>query len=381
VTNIALPPSRLPAAGFQTLEVRLVGAGDAELRDDARVFVLEVSAEPLAVVLAAPPDWESRFFAKTLTDVSRVPTKLLVQTEPGRWRDGSTLAPLAPDETARAVTGARLLALIGDPARVAPFRRRGGFILWPITTARPGDWYVDPPPASALAGALAGVNWDSLPPAAGVADLPVDSSGTVLLTARRGRRGAPRPIVVLRDSAGVRSVTMAATGLWRWGFRGGAAAEAYRSLVAVVADWLLSDEAASVERFGPVTPEVPQGMPLIWRWRGRGAPNAVALVLESPQGSRTATLRFDAQGEAMLRLPPGVYRWRAAEGAGSERGLVAVEEYSDEWRPSPATLQSQPGESGGLRRDVGARDHWWLFALALAAFAGEWAWRRHQGLP
>jgi hypothetical protein len=376
VTDIALPPSRLPAAGFQALDVRLTGVGDSEPRDDARVFVLEVSAEPLAVVLAAPPDWESRFFAKTLTDVSRVPTKLLVQTEAGRWRDGSTLAPLAAEETARAVTGARMLALIGDPARLAPFRRRGGFVLWPITAAGPGDWYVDPPPVSALAGALAGVNWDSLPPAAGVADLAVDSSATVLLTARLGRRGAPRPIVVLHDSAGVRSVTIAATGLWRWGFRGGAAAEAYRSLVAAVADWLLSDQAASVERFGPVTAEVPQGMPLVWRWRGRGAPGAVPLVLESPEGSRTATLHFDAQGEAQLRLPPGVYRWRT-----SERGLVAVEVYSDEWRPAPLSLETQAGEPGGVRRDVGARDHWWLFALALVAFAGEWAWRRRQGLP
>lgn len=381
VTDIALPPSRLPKAGFQALDVRLVGAGDAEPRDDARVFVVEVSAEPLAVVFAAPPDWESRFFARTLTDVSRVPTKLFVQTEAGRWRDGSTLVQVSADETARAVAGARMLALIGDPVRLAPLRRRGGFVLWPITTARPGDWYVDPPPASALAGAFAGVNWDSLPPAAGVADLPVDSSATVLLTARLGRRGAPRPIVVLHDSAGVRSVTIAGTGLWRWGFRGGAAAEVYRSLVAAVADWLLSDQAANVERFGPVTPEAPQGMPLVWRWRGRGAPSAVSLVLDSPAGSRTATLRFDAQGEATLRLPPGVYRWRTAEGAGAERGLVAVEEYSDEWRPASLTLQTQPGEPGGVRRDVGARDHWWLFALALAAFAGEWAWRRRQGLP
>jgi len=30
---------------------------------------------------------------------------------------------------------------------------------------------------------------------------------------------------------------------------------------------------------------------------------------------------------------------------------------------------------------VALRDRWWLFVLAIAAFATEWAWRRRQGLP
>lgn len=380
-TEVVLPPAQL-TAGYQALEVRLTGAGDGEPRDDARLFVVEVSAQPAGVVLAAPPDWESRFFAKTLAEVARVPVKLLVQVEPGRWRDGTTLAPLAADAAARAVAGARVVALIGDSARLVSFRRRGGTVLWPFTAARVGDWYVDPPPASPLAGAFAGVDWDSVPPAAGVVDQPVDSTAIVVLTARLGRRGASRPIVLARDSAGVRSVVVLGTGLWRWGFRGGASAEAYRSLIAAIADWLLSDAAADRERFAPVTPEAAQGLPLVWRWRGgAAAPTAATIVLESTGRSpRPATLRFDAQGEALLSLAPGEYRWRAAD-QGPERGMVAVEEYSDEWRPVPPVLASQPGEASGVRHDVGARDYWWLYALAIAAFAGEWAWRRRQGLP
>ena len=379
--EVVLPPAQL-ATGFQALEVRLAGAGDVEPRDDARLFVIEVSAQPVAVVLAAPPDWESRFFAKTLADVSRVPVKLLVQTEATNWRDGTTLAPLGADAAGRAAGGARLLGLIGDPARLAPYRRRAGIVLWPFTAARTGDWYVDPPPATPLAGAFAGVDWDSLPPAAGVVDLTADSSTIVVLTARLGRRGAPRPILLVRDSGGVRSAVITGTGLWRWGFRGGASAEAYRSLVAAIADWLLSDVAAGKERFGPAVPVAAQGLPLTWHWRGSGggAPNAMAITLESTGGSRSATLRFDAQGEASLRLAPGVYRWRAGD-QGPEQGMVAVEQYSDEWRPSRAVLATQPGEVGGARHDVGARDLWWLYALAIAAFAGEWAWRRRQGLP
>ena len=380
VRELTLPASRFPRPGYQALEVRLDGAGDAEPRDDARLFVIEVSPEPTAVVLAAPPDWESRFFARALGDVARVPVRLYARTEPGHWRDGATLAPVSTDDVIHAVARARLVALIGDPASLAAFRRRSGVVTWPLSAARPGDWYVDPPPASALAGTLAGVAWDSLPPAVGLTDLPADSTVTVLLTARLGRRGSARPLVLLRDSAGSRSVAVAGTGLWRWGFRGGAPAEAYRTFVAAISDWLLAEEGAgSRERFAPVAPEAPNGTALEWRWLGREVPRAAGVVLESATGTRSDTLRFDASGRADLHLPPSVYRWHAPDG--TERGIVAVEQYSDEWRPAAVTFGSQPGEAGDVRRDVGARDQWWLYVLAVTAFVAEWAWRRRQGLP
>ena len=380
VADLTLPSSLLPRPGYQVLEVRLDGVGDSEPRDDARQFVIEVSPQPAAVVLAAPPDWESRFFARTLEDVARVPVRLYARTEPGQWRDGATLAPVANDAVARAAAGARLVALIGDPAALAPFRRRSGVLLWPLTTARAGDWYVDPPPPSPLAGSLAGVAWDSLPPAAGLTELPADSEATVLLTARLGRRGSPRPLALVRDSAGNRSVAVAGTGLWRWGFRGGTPAEAYRTFVAALADWLLAERGVgSGERFGPVALEAPNGMPIEWRWEKGASPSTAVVQLEGNGRSRPDTLRFDGSGHAALHLPPGTYRWRASDGP--ERGVVAVEQYSDEWRPAPVTLGPQPGEAGDARRDVGARDQWWLYALALAAFVAEWAWRRRQGLP
>jgi hypothetical protein len=380
VRELTLPASLFPHPGFQVLEVHLDGVGDSEPRDDARLFVIEVSPEPTAVVLAAPPDWEARFFARTVADVARVPVRLYARTEPGRWRDGATLAPVATAEVARASARARVLALIGDPTALASFRRRAGVLTWPLAAARPGDWYVDPPPASALAGSLAGVAWDSLPPAAGLTELPADSATIVLLTARLGRRGSSRPLVLLRDSAGSRSVAVAGTGLWRWGFRGGAPAEAYRTFVAAVSDWLLADQGApTAERFGPVTPEASNGLPLEWRWT-KGAPPSAAIIQLDPAGrSRVDTLRFDAAGQAALRLPPGVYPWRSADGP--EHGVVAVEQYSVEWRPAAVTLGPQPGAPGGARRDVGARDQWWLYVLAVAAFVAEWAWRRRQGLP
>jgi len=218
-----------------------------------------------------------------------------------------------------------------------------------------------------------------MPPVLLLRDTPADSGSVVSLTARLARRGAPRPLIVLRDSADVRSVTVAGAGLWRWVFRGGAPAEGYRSLVAGLTDWLLGNAAPHASRVEPVAGEVPNGLPLVWRWKARTAPPAVPIVLDGGQGPQTDTLRFDAMGLAELRLPPGVYRWRLVDGR--ESGLVVVEEYSDEWRPAAPTFRAQPGVAGERRTETSARDQWWWYWVAIGAFAGEWAWRRRRGLP
>src|SRR5204862_6559942 len=89
-------------------EVRLEGVGDDERREGARRLVLEVSPQPSVVLLASPPDWETRFLARTLEDVARVPVRTFIEAEPGRgrWRDGATLEGRAPGDVARAVAGA-----------------------------------------------------------------------------------------------------------------------------------------------------------------------------------------------------------------------------------------------------------------------------------
>src|SRR5207245_11410848 len=110
-------------AGWQALEVRLEGvAGDSEPRDDARVFVLEVSPPPSVVLLASPPDWHSRFLARTLSDVARVPVRTFVGSQPGGGgrrggRGGASLAPVSGADVARAVAGARLAGGVGAPAQ------------------------------------------------------------------------------------------------------------------------------------------------------------------------------------------------------------------------------------------------------------------------
>lgn len=381
-TEITFPVSRIPSPGWSVLEVSLDGVNDAEPRDDARLFAIDVSLEPAAVIFASPPDWEARFLARALRDVARMPVKVFVETEPGRWRDAATLAPVATAALTRAATGARLVIATGDPNRVAPVTggTRAARLLW-STQGQPGDWYVERPGASPFSAALAGVRWDSLPPATGVLIPSRDSSaGTVALTARLARRGVARPIVRLEQRDGQRQATVTAAGLWRWAFRGGAAEEAYRSLVAALVDWLLGERGAgSRERVVLESLEVPNGLPVVWRWSSPDAPQAVAVTLRSAAATRTDTLRFDAAGRAELLLPPGVYRYTVS--GGPEQGVVAVETYSDEWVPRAPTLRAQPGEATARLASIGLRDRWWLFVIAIAALAAEWALRRRQGLP
>ena len=385
-TDLTLPASRIPHPGWTALQVRLEGVSDSEPRDDARLVVLEVSPQPSVVLLAAPPDWETRFLARTLGEVARVPVRTFVQTAAapaGGWRDGATLEARTQADVARAVAGAALVVEVGDPATFSRFALppKRAVLLWPGTRRQDGDWYVQPPGPSPLAAPLSGVAWDSLPPASSLAEVRIDSSGTVALAARLARRGQARPVLVLSEKDGSRRAVIAAGGLYRWAFRGGASGEAYRALMAALADWLLAQGAGSGERFLPVTYEVPSGMPVLWRWTGSGAPRKVVVSLTAAGPPRVDTLRFDAGGRAELRLTPGTYRYAAADGGGQERGLVAVDTYSDEWRPAAVTLVPQPGAPADRLRSVALRDRWWLFVAAIALFAAEWAWRRRQGLP
>ena len=381
-TDVTFPVSRIPNPGWAVLEVRLDGVGDAEPRDNSRLFAIDVSLAPAAVIFASPPDWETRFLARTLSDVARVPVKVFVETEAGRWRDGATLVPVPTSLLTSAAASARLVVAMGDPERARAFAggSRPAVLLWP-TNGQPGDWYVERPLSSPFTAALAGVLWDSLPPATAVVVQAHDSTAsTVALAARLARRGAARPIITLEERNGQRIATVTAAGLWRWAFRGGAAQEGYRSVVAALVDWLLGERGAgSRERAAPVTLESPNGVPIAWHWTSPDSARALVITLRSNDATRTDTLRFDPAGRAELLLPPGVYRY--ALSGGPEQGVVAAETYSDEWLPRVPALTAQPGEATARVASIGLRDRWWLFVIATLALATEWALRRRQGLP
>ncbi len=241
----------------------------------------------------------------------------------------------------------------------------------------PGDWYLSAAEVSPIAGAFLGQPVDSFPPATQLASLEPGPSDWIGLTAQLGRRGAARPAVTGRQQGRVRSVSVAADGLWRWAFRGGSSEQSYRTWVASTASWLLGGADSARGIASPVRPVVQNGRPLVFEWSGSGGAVASPVVWTGPEGPRPDTLRFDGAGRATVRLPPGEYRYRFAGGGG---GTVAVEEYSDELIPSPVTLTARTARVPRPEGRTSARDWLWLFGICVAALSVEWLARRRMGL-
>jgi hypothetical protein len=170
---------------------------------------------------------------------------------------------------------------------------------------------------------------------------------------------------------------MGVDGLWRWTFRGGSSEQGYRALVSATVSWLLGGADSVVGRARLVREVVQRGRPVAFQWNGGGTPVPVPLELTGAAGIRQDTLVFDGAGRAELLLPPGTWRYRMTGGG---QGTVAVEEYSDEWIPSPPTLESSLATGTADLGRVPVRGWLWLFGMAVVAFAGEWYSRRRLGL-
>ncbi|MSR07552.1 MAG: hypothetical protein EXR93_10885 [Gemmatimonadetes bacterium] len=397
VNEITLPPSPgmarrtflLPAgllgAGVHVLTFRLTTSGDGEPGDDVRQRVVSVTDQPHVVVLVNPPDWEGRFLASTLAEVAHTTVRGFARVRPDRWVDMRTLAPVSAMEIRATVRTAGLVVARGDVVpELAGFH--GPLWRWPAgteaaTQSMPGDWYVTPEtPSSPVGGRFASVAWDSVAPVEDLVPVVVAPGDWVGLSARLGRRGADRALLVGRDTGGLRSLTTTGDGFWRWDLKGGAAREAYRAFVAGGVDWLLGADA--IRRISALTasPTVPRGQPLAFRWTRTPVPDSLVVRLSGPDSSFGSVLRFDAQGVARLFAPPGTYRWSAPGVAGAV-GLSVVESYSDEFRPRPVTLHPVVRADAFSIVELRPRERWWLFVIVVLALLGEWAWRLRRGLP
>ncbi|HWP38680.1 MAG TPA: hypothetical protein VNL18_14125 [Gemmatimonadales bacterium] len=366
--------------GERVLRARVIMAGDAEPRDDERVRVVTVARQPLVAVLAAPGDWESRFFAETAAEIVRAPVRAFALVRAGHWVDMGDLNPAAEAEVQDGAREASVVVTFGSS--VVPVTARAQWRWRAADTAAsvlPGDWYIVPvPPPSPIGGRLAGAPWDSVPPLLGLAPVVPAMGDWVGLTARLARRGAERAVVIGHDSAGSRRLTVTGDGLWRWALRGGAPREAYRTLVAAGLDWLLG--SGSLAGRGPlaVDPVTTRGAPVTFRWTGDSIPDSTVVRMAGSDTS-TIALRFSADGRAEVALPPGTYRWAWRDGALG--GTIVVEQYSDEYRARPVGLAPAAGGGSVALALARARDRLWLFGLVLAALVGEWAWRLRRGLP
>ena len=401
VRDLELPPSPGVARRSFALEPRLLPAGTHILRfrvsltddelpgDDERTRVLTVSQQPAIVVLVSPSDWEGRFLVSELSEVAGTSVSGYARVGPATWLDMRSLAPVPAEAVQGAARRSGLLVVRGGrSAEVAAGGTRRPVWRWPAASDTAadffaGDWYLTGGvPASPLAGRLGRIEWDSLPPLTGLMPLASGRGEWVAVSARRGRRGAERPVLVGKDSAGVRELTTAGAGLWRWRFRGGAAREAYRALLAAGTDWLLGSEV--VRRPGVLTSSsvVVRGQPIMFRWVRDSVPDSLTVTIsrDGAGDEISATLRFDGEGNAVYQLPPGVYRWFAPT-AGGVRGLTVVEQYSDEYHPRMVTTLGNGGAAALTLIERYARENWWLFAIVVLALTGEWAWRHRRGLP
>jgi hypothetical protein len=374
-------PSGSLSSGDHLLRVALAGGHDAEARTDARLHLVTVAPTPGVVFLAAPADWDSRFLYRTLREVGQLPIRGYVRLDGDRWRSMNDLRLVPSDVVRRAARRADLLIIKGGAADLVKGTSARGIWSWPSgeggQTQVPGDWYLSQADGSPVAGAFLGQPVDSFPPAVLLTTMESGPRDWVALYAQLGRRGAQRPAVFGRQEGRVRRVTVAVEGLWRWPFRGGSSEQSYRSWVAATTSWLLGgvDSARGVAR--PVQAVVQNGRPVIFEWLASGSAVAQAVALSNTAAQRTDTLHFDGDGRASVWLQPGEYRYRLS-GGGS--GTVAVEQYSDELLPRPATLTAQVGRASRSTARSTARDWLWLFGVCVLALSGEWLARRRLGL-
>jgi hypothetical protein len=253
-----------------------------------------------------------------------------------------------------------------------------GLLRWPDVDAGAGEWYVSGAPVSPVAMAFLGVPVESLPPVSGGLSLVAGAGDWVGLTARQGRRGPARPVLLGRQAGRRREIVVGAEGFWRWAFRGGPSTEAYRTMVASSVAWLLAAPEEGAAEARVVRTVVEQGLPLVFE-RSRDSTTALAVSFDGPNGVRQDTLRFGGDGRATLWLPPGSYRYRMA-GARGGVGTVAVDTWSREWLARPVVVQARPMPSGAVGERRTARASPWLYALVLLALAAEWLARRRLGL-
>ncbi|HUG28808.1 MAG TPA: hypothetical protein VMK53_11000, partial [Gemmatimonadales bacterium] len=363
--------------GEQVLDVVLAGHQDSEPRTDGRRRVVTITPSPGIVVVAVAAGWESRFLFSTIRELAGLPVRGYLQVEPGAWRAMDGLTPISPAAVAAAVRRADLLVSFGDPVPGAGQTGARGHWDWPVATPVSGDWFLTPVPGAPAAAGLAAIPAESLPPAVALGALEPSANGWTGMRAQLSRRGPERAAVTGEVRGNRRHVTVGASGLWRWAFRGGIAEQAYRIWVAETMTWLLGGAEASGARVRPLRQVVEQDDPVIFEQVGPEAESLIAVEWTSEGATRMDTLAFDGDRRASVSLPPGVWQYRIGPG---DSGVVVVEEYSAEFLPASVSLAAQEARLVTSQRRQPVRDLPWLFAIPLLAWCLEWWTRRRSGL-
>lgn len=380
--------TRAPAtAGTVLVRALARTEGDSEPANDTLRAALELSAGASAVFVSTAPDEDARFVLALLRGALSLPTRGYYRIAPGQWRREGTLEPATEGEVRSALRDAPLAVIHGDTAALGAPRElaRGSLALIappPASddeSAAANEFFATAAPPSPLAPALAGLPFDSLPPLR-VAERAPQGQWEALET-RRGRR-FDRRVAIAGTETPRREVTIAASGFWRWRFRGGTSADAFAAVWGGIVDWL-AEERRDARAAVPAASSVRAGEPV--RWRRGAAAKGDSLVLElGRRGANDSarvervTLRWPAGATVTESAPlaAGVYDVRAPGG-----GSLLVVNPSRELVPRQPTVKAgrvgsapAPGAAPGLRTKP------WAFLLAAVLLCAEWVLRRRLGM-
>lgn len=369
--------ARLDAPAGPALLRALVGSPqDAEARNDTLFVPIEVSRAASAVFVSTSPDFDARYALAVLRGSLGIPARGFFRVAPGEWRVEGPLTPVPEADVRQAIHDAPVVILHGDTAAFGPPRSIApGPLALIVTSGTDGEWYPSAAPMSPLAPALSGLAWDSLPPVGIVASPP--SGSWIGIEARRGRGEERKPIVVGSDEPR-RVAIVAASGLWRWQFRGGVASDAFTAFWGSIFDWLAAERT---DRRAAVVDDrlVRAGDPIRWR-RGSPRDSVVTLTLHARGSARidSLTLRFPSNGNVVATkpLPAGIYEVSTRGGT----ALLPVNE-SREWLPR-APRVAAVGSGGVLSADATPRLRvfGWVYGVAILMLCAEWILRRSRGM-
>lgn len=354
--------------------------GDVEAHNDTLAMAIDLSRAASAVFVSTSPDFDARYALSVLRGALAVPTRGYFRVAPGAWRVDGSLAPISEADVRAAFRDAPVAILHGDTAAFGPPRAAtsGPLALVVPAATSDGEWYAADAPPSPLAPALSGLPWDSLPPITVGATPPPGQWRA--LEVRRGREEDRRVIIAGSDTPR-RLVIVAASGLWRWRFRGGASADAFTALWGSLFDWLAA-ERADRRAAVPTGIVVRAGEPVRWH-RGSATDSSVLVVLRRVARNDSArvdsmTLRFhgDATIAESPSLAPGLYTATVRGGS----TMLAVNN-AREWLPRAPRVKGG-AIGGGVPVDAAPRlrSAGWAYALLLILLCAEWVVRRRLGM-
>jgi hypothetical protein len=369
----------------------VVADSDAESRNDTLATAIEISDKPAAVFISTAPDLDVREALSVLRGALDVPARAYLRIATNVWREEGSLKPISEADVRARALEAGMVILHGDTTwgGVAA-RTRGAHALWvpappsalpkPGESAKAAEWYVNAAPPSPIAGALAGLPWDTLPPIS----LASPARGTfTVLEAKLGKTGSPVAVIAGRETAGFRTLVITGSGFAGWSLRGGRSAAAFVALWGGIFDWL-SAARGDLRAARPSTGIERAGEPVHWR-RGGTDSLVVLAVTRRADAERAAAKSADSvrlhfvNGSAETTtpaLPVGVYDVQAVGGAS-----VLVVNQSRELVPRAPTLSTGAAARGTAVADGrNVADMGWAFGLALVLLCGEWLLRRYAGL-